>query len=109
MFSSRTPRLFAAALMDLAEAMLRLVDVDEANSLQPVRVQPRLVSTPSWLADDEPFPELTAPPRAEQHRHERRRLREPRTRRPGAVPAPTAACTTPVADKRPPALPTPTV
>jgi hypothetical protein len=107
MFSSRTPRLFAAALMDLAEAMLRPVDVDEANALQLDGPHHASALAPSWLADDEPFAELAALQEPAQHRHHRRRLREPRTRRPGAVPAPAALCTTPVADQSRPALPTP--
>lgn len=92
--------------MDLAEAMLRPVDVDEANALQPdgLNVAPALA--PSWLADDEPFAEPTAPSRPGPHHHQRRRLREPRTRRPGSVPVPAASCTTPLADQRRPALPT---
>ena len=94
--------------MDLAEAMLRPVDVDEANALQPDGPRPAPTPALSWLADDEPFAELVVQPRAEQHRHQRSRLREPRTRRPGAVPAPAASCTTPVADKRRTALPVPT-
>jgi hypothetical protein len=109
MFSSRTPRLFAAALMDLAEAMLRPVDVDEASPLHPDGA-PATHAGPAraWLFDDEPFADLPVRRQlGEPQVHPRRRLREPRTRRPGAIAPAPAVCSTPLAEPsrtpRPPA------
>jgi len=115
MFSSRTPRLFAAALMDLAEAMLRPVDVDE-ESAPPAgaAVLPgsaghhsSAAQRSAWWTGEEPFADL--PSRRQRSENElqhhplhRRRLREPRTRRPGAVAPQSAACTTPVGEPRSP-------
>lgn len=86
--------------MDLAEAMLRPVDVDEASASRPGNARAGTYAG-SWLAADEPFAELRTQKRLEQQPvHQRRRLRSPHTRRPGEVPAPAAACTTPLAEQR---------
>jgi hypothetical protein len=115
MFSSRTPRLFAAALMDLAEAMLRPVDVSieeqtaahstaEADATRTSLRPSRRLTEPSWLSDDEPFGDAR-PPRTppSPHPHRRATAARPvstRRRRPGAVAPATAACTTPLSTAR---------
>lgn len=108
MFSSRTPRLFAAALMDLAEAMLRPVDVDEASpKLQDGQAPAGAASTRLWLVDDQPFADLPVrrPLDDQQPVHPRRRLREPVPRRPGTITPVPAACSMPLADHRRTQLP----
>jgi hypothetical protein len=122
MFSSRAPRLLAAALMDLAEAMLRpLDDVDAAAELtQPLeapagalaatgpRIRPTLQPADSWLLDDEPFADARPlSPAAERHLQRRRHQGRSVSRRPGAIAPSPALCSTPVANvgRRTPALP----
>ena len=90
MFSSRAPKLLGAALMDLAEAMLR--PVDDAS---PRELEPRPADD-LWLADV-PF-DFGRP---SDHPH-RRPARIERRRRQGELQArPAQRCTAPVQPTRP--------
>ncbi|MBB4663672.1 hypothetical protein BDZ31_003267 [Conexibacter arvalis] len=102
MFSSRTPRLLAAALLDLAEAVLRPVDVDEATGSGGSDVGRHPANPePARIAGGDLYAELAAAPLLEPHRpHRPRRLRETRARRAGTVSPIPAPCTTPLADTR---------
>ncbi|MDO8210403.1 hypothetical protein [Conexibacter sp. CPCC 206217] len=86
MFSSRVPRLIGAALMDLAEAMLRPVDHEAAAA-----------SDRDWLT--EPLFELE--PTQEQTYPHRRPARIERRRRPGTVDRATQPCSSPLPQRHP--------
>lgn len=105
MFSSRAPKLIGAALMDLAEAMLRPVDTDGFERAQDTAPAAARVIGDDWLTEQlfagefAPRPGL-APAPARTQRATRRieplLQRSDRARRPGMVERVEQPCTSPL-------------
>ncbi|MDW5596724.1 hypothetical protein VSS74_20430 [Conexibacter stalactiti] len=120
MFSSRAPKLIGAALMDLAEAMLRPVDdeelertdraSDDVSAIAHPRADRRRASTPApqlrtrlASTSDDWFTELPFAP--ELGRPHRREARLERRRRPGTIARPVQPCSSPLSPKPATAVP----